>query len=61
VNATIGANGVPQQLNISSGNLMLAGGVLNAIRLWRYTPAQLNGKPIEAQIEIVVKFQATRE
>lgn len=46
---------------ISSGNMWLAARALNAIRLWRYKPAQLSGKPVEAQIEIIVKFQRARE
>jgi len=44
------------ELKISIGNLWLATGPLNATRLWPYKPAQLSGKPVEAQIEIIVKI-----
>lgn len=60
MNATIGENGVPQKLMISSGNLWVAASALNAIRLRRYKPAHLSGKPVEAQIEIIVEFQRAR-
>ena len=56
VNATIGKDGAPTSLKVVSGDSRLAAPALAAIRLWRYRPALLNGKPIESQMVITINF-----
>jgi protein TonB len=57
VSATIGLDGVPRSLSPVSGNARLAEMAIQAVRQWRYKPAQLNGQPIEAQTIINMTFQ----
>jgi Gram-negative bacterial TonB protein C-terminal len=42
INATIGKDGVPQVLALLGGDARLAQTALDAVRQWRYKPAQLN-------------------
>ena len=51
--AVDGSVEVPERL---SGNPMLAAAAIRAIRDWRYRPATSNGKPIETETQIVVRF-----
>jgi protein TonB len=57
ITATIGTDGVPRSLESISGNSALADMAIDAVRKWRYQPAQLNGQTIEAQTVITFNFQ----
>jgi protein TonB len=57
ISATIGTDGVPRSLARVSGNSALAEMAIDAVRRWRYQPAQLNGQPVEAQTVITFNFQ----
>ena len=57
ITATIGTDGVPRSLESISGNSALADMAIDAVRRWRYQPAQLNGQTIEAQTVITFNFQ----
>jgi protein TonB len=57
VNVTIGADGVPRSLNCVSGNPHLCQAASDAIRKWRYAPAETNGQPVEAQTSVSLVFQ----
>ncbi|HWR36982.1 MAG TPA: TonB family protein [Clostridia bacterium] len=54
--AVITKNGSVQFIERVSGNPVLAGAAIKAVREWRYRPASLNGQPIDVDTEIVVKF-----
>jgi protein TonB len=55
--ATIGTDGLPRSLQRVSGNSALAEMAMDAVRRWRYQPAQLNGQPVDAQTVITFNFQ----
>jgi TonB family protein len=54
--AVIGKDGSVQDLRALSGSPLLVQPAMDAVRQWRYKPYQLNGKPVEAQTQINVKF-----
>jgi len=39
-----------------SGSELFRDSALAALKQWRYQPANLNGKPIESDLEIVLHF-----
>jgi protein TonB len=57
VDATIGEDGAVRNVKIISGPRLLAAAATDAIRQWRYSPALLNGTPIEVQKRITVVFK----
>ncbi len=57
VEATIGENGTVRTVKVVSGTALLADSAADAVRQWRYKPATLNGKAIEAQKQITVVFK----
>ena len=56
LNATVRKDGTVTNLKIASGDLLLGGAALDAVRHWRYRPAMLDGKPVESQVDIEIKF-----
>ncbi len=54
--ATISKDGRVAQLQLLSGNPMLAGPTMQTVREWRYRPTLLNGVPVEVATEITVNF-----
>ena len=57
VEATIAENGSVRTVKVVSGTALLADSAADAVRQWRYKPATLNGKAIEAQKQITVVFK----
>jgi TonB family protein len=56
LSATIGADGSVRQVAVVGGSPVLAEAAKDAVLKWRYSPALLNGSPIEVQKEIIVIF-----
>ncbi|MBB1059392.1 energy transducer TonB [Marilutibacter spongiae] len=58
VRATIGVDGRPRQLDIarSSGYRRLDRAAMDAVRRWRFQPAQANGQPVEASVNVPIEF-----
>jgi TonB family protein len=56
LSATIGPDGSVRQVAVVGGSPVLAEAAKTAVLKWRYSPALLNGSPIEVQKEIVVIF-----
>jgi periplasmic protein TonB len=56
LHAVIGADGSVRQLQVISGNPILAQAALAAVRQWRYRPTLLSGQPVEVDTTITVKF-----
>jgi protein TonB len=57
LDASIGKDGMVKKVSVISGPAMLAGAAAAAVHQWRYSPALLNGKPIETQKRITVVFK----
>lgn len=54
--AIIATDGTVRQLDVISGNQILANSALEAVRQWRYQPTRLNGDPVEVETLITVNF-----
>lgn len=57
MHAIISADGTIQHLQVISGNPLLVGAVLEAVKKWRYQPYLLDGKPAEVETSITVNFE----
>jgi len=57
IRAIIGTDGSPRGLARVSGDSTLAQIAMDAISLWRYQPAMLDGQPVESEVIIPVNFQ----
>ena len=58
--AIIGADGSIRELELVSGNPILAQAALAAVAQWRYRPTLLNGQPVEVETHITVVFELRR-
>lgn len=56
LSAIIARDGTIQSLRVVSGNALLTGAALQAVRQWRYRPTILNGQPVEVETLITVNF-----
>jgi len=56
LHAVIGTDGTIQELEVESGNGILAVAAFTAVREWRYRPTLLSGRPVEVETYITVKF-----
>lgn len=56
IKAIITREGIIREAEVRSGNPLLVGAALEAIRQWRYRPYVLNGEPVEVETEITVNF-----
>jgi TonB family protein len=54
--AVIGADGTVVKVDVLSGNRVLAGAAVRAVRHWRYRPRELNGHAVEAETNITISF-----
>jgi TonB family protein len=54
--AVIGADGTVVKVDVLSGNRVLAGAAVRAVRHWRYRPYELNGHAVEAETNIAISF-----
>ena len=57
LDATVGKDGAVHNISVVNGPGILANAAEAAVREWRYSPALLNGKPIETQQRITVVFR----
>jgi TonB family protein len=56
LHAKIGTDGEVHELEVVSGNPILADAARKAVMLWRYRPTTLGGQAVEVETEITVKF-----
>jgi len=56
LHAIIGTDGTIQQLQVESGNAILAAAAVAAVGEWRYRPTLLSGNPVEVDTYITVNF-----
>jgi len=54
--AIIGTDGAIQNIQVVSGNPILANAAVAAVKQWRYQPTRLSGKPVEVETLITVQF-----
>jgi periplasmic protein TonB len=54
--AVIGEDGTIRNLEVLSGHPLLVRAALHVVSHWRYRPTLLDGKPVEVETEIDVKF-----
>ena len=54
--AIIGKDGLVRELEVTSGNPLLAQSAKAAVREWRYRPTLLNREPVEVETYITVNF-----
>jgi protein TonB len=59
--ARIGTDGKVSNLEVVSGNAILARSALEAVREWRYQPTTLNGQAVEVETQITVNFVLNAE
>ncbi|MGA9529707.1 MAG: TonB family protein [Terriglobales bacterium] len=57
IRARIDKEGRVVDPTVLTGDRMLAGAALAAVRQWRYKPYYLNGAPVEVETEIAIKFK----
>lgn len=57
IDATVAEDGSVHNLKVVSGASLLASAATTAVRLWRYSPSTLDGKPIEVQKRITIVFK----
>jgi TonB family protein len=54
--AIIGKEGDVENLQVISGNAMLAAASIEAVKQWKYKPYLLNGEPVEVETQVDVIF-----
>lgn len=54
--AVIGTDGSVEEIDVISGNRVLAGAALRAVSHWRYRPYKLNGDAVEVETNIMISF-----
>jgi protein TonB len=58
--ASISKEGRIEGLRVVSGNRMLTGAAIEAVRQWRYRPYLLNGEPVAVETTVNVVFTLGR-
>ncbi len=58
IEAIIDKEGNVTNLKVLSGDPMLAGAAVEAVRQWRYKPYYFDGNPVEVETQITVSFKA---
>jgi protein TonB len=56
----IAPDGSVQEVTVLSGPLLLAQAATGAVKQWRFKPRLVNGRPVEMQTRISLKFQLPR-
>lgn len=56
ISAVLARDGSVTSMQLVSGHPLLVQAALDAVRLWRYRPTQLNGQPVEVAMTIDVNF-----
>ncbi len=57
IRATIGADGLVENVELQSGHPLLVQAALDAVKQWQFKPAMKDGQGIAAQISVVVNFK----
>ena len=57
IDALIGENGHVSAMKVISGPALLHQAAMDALRLWKYQPATLNGQPMAMHLTVTVQFK----
>ncbi len=57
IKARIDANGRVAAMQVISGPEILQQAALNALRQWKYQPSKLDGQPVPAEIQVIIRFR----
>ena len=52
----IGGEGAVHNIAVVDGNAMLAEAAVQDVRQWRYQPYSVDGKPVEMQTRVTIRF-----
>jgi protein TonB len=52
----IGGEGAVHNIVVVDGNAMLAEAAVQAVRQWRYQPYSVDGRPVEMQTRVTIRF-----
>jgi protein TonB len=61
LHARIGTDGEVHEVELVSGNALLAHAAIVAVRQWKYRPTMLNGQPVEVETQVTVNFVLNRD
>jgi protein TonB len=53
----IGRDGAIQEVNLLSGQRLLADAAIAAVKQWRFKPRVVNGQPVETQTKVTLNFR----
>jgi protein TonB len=56
LNGTVEKDGSVSNIKVVRGKQVFVQNAMNAVKQWKYKPAELNGEPTPSTIEIVVNF-----
>ncbi len=59
--AQIMKDGTVGKIDVLSGPPLFRSAAVNAVKQWRYKPAQVGGTPVESSVEVVVNFDASSD
>lgn len=54
---TVNLQGVVTNVRVVGGNPILVPAAQEAVKHWRYQPALLDGKPVESDVKIEMRFE----
>jgi len=54
--AVVGSDGAVKQVAVLSGDRALAAAAVRAVRQWRYAPAEVGGRTVEAETHVTISF-----
>jgi TonB family protein len=57
---TIGTDGKPSNIRASDGPAALVSAALEAVKQWTYGPAKLNGRLVESETQVTLRFTPGR-
>jgi periplasmic protein TonB len=52
----IGGNGAVRSVAVVEGNPVLGEAAIAAVRQWRYRPYSIDGRPVEMQTRVTIRF-----
>ena len=57
LHVVVGGDGSVQNVELTSGSVLLAKAATSAIREWHYAKTLLGGQPVETEQDVIVKFR----
>ncbi len=61
LNCFIGLDGSVEKIDVKTGPALLVQAAITAVSQWRYKPLLLNGKAVEMQTIVNIRFQLPKE